>query len=96
MDNIELHTAHSGGEGSSPSVYSPALQPLMQSLLSVLADIDFAYEREHESVSRSIKDVGLKTRLLERLRERHCERREPYAQQLTILQDQIRRASRHR
>jgi hypothetical protein len=68
----------------------------MQSLLSALADIDFAYEHERERISRSTTDAGLRTRLLESLRERHCERREPYTQQLTILQNRIGRASRHR
>jgi hypothetical protein len=93
MESIELHPVHSGGKGSSSSVYSPALQPLMQSLLSALADIDFAYEHERERINNSSRDANLRMRLLERLRRDHHNRREPYVQQLAILQKRIGRGA---
>jgi hypothetical protein len=91
MDNAELHTAHSDGDEASSSVYAPAIRTLMRSLLSALADIDFAYERERERVSRTVKDAGLRMRLLKGLSERHRERRDIYVQQLTTLQAEIRK-----
>jgi hypothetical protein len=75
-----------------PRLYSPDLQPLLQSLLATLADIDFEHERERDTISTRTADMNLKIRLLEKLREHHRERREPYIQQLAILQERIRQA----
>ena len=69
--------------------YSSDIQPLLQSLLSTLADIEFDYERERERVSTSTTEENLKLRLLQKLRDQHRERREPYIQHLTMLQQQI-------
>ena len=77
-------------EVSSPRTYSPDLQPLLQSLLCTLADIEFDYERELERVSGSSSDSRVKVLVLEKLRARHRERREPYVQQLALLQDRMR------
>jgi hypothetical protein len=65
------------------------VQPLFQSLLKTLADLDFDYERERKRVISSTEDPVLKSRLLSKLRERHRERREPYIQHLTILQERL-------
>jgi hypothetical protein len=73
-----------------PRMYSPDLQPLLQSLLATLADIDFEYERECDQISSRTMDMNLKIRLLEKLKQHHCQRREPYLQQLAILQERIR------
>jgi len=67
-------------------MYSPTLQPLLQSLLSTLADIDFDYEQEREKLSSNAPNTNIKIRALEKLKARHRERREPYIQQLAILQ----------
>ncbi|WP_414471595.1 hypothetical protein [Microvirga sp. M2] len=74
---------------STPKIYSPATQPLLQSLLSTLADIDFEYERQREKVSRGSTDLNLRIRVLERLKVQHQERRLPYIQQLAILQERM-------
>lgn len=75
--------------GPQPRVYSPPLQPLMQSLLATLADIDFEYEHEIARMKKSATGPGVKTYLLARLQERHRERREPYIQQLAALERRI-------
>ena len=72
-----------------PKMYSPELQPLLQSLLATLADIDFEHERERDMINSRTMDTNLKIRLLEKLRRHHRERREPYIQQLAILQKRI-------
>jgi hypothetical protein len=70
-------------------MYSPNLQPLIQTLLSALADIDFEYECEREKIDRNTLDLPTKTRLLDRLKALHHERRMPYIRQLAILQKRI-------
>ena len=79
-------------QASLPKMYSPDLQPLLQSLLGTLADIDFEHEREHDMVTRSTHEVNLKRRVLEKLKQHHRERREPYIQQLALLQERIQQA----
>ena len=74
-------------------MYSPDLQPLLQSLLATLADIDFEYERERDNINCRTMDMNLKIRLLEKLKQHHRQRREPYLQQLAILQERIRQFS---
>ena len=66
-------------------VYPPSLLPLMQSLLTTLANIDAEHEHEVEQVTRSSPPASLKPHLLAKLIERHRERRAPYVQQLAIL-----------
>jgi len=72
-----------------PMMYSPATQPLLQSLLSTLADIDSEYEREREKVSRNSTDINLRIRVLEKLKSQHQARRIPYIQQLAALQERM-------
>jgi hypothetical protein len=68
---------------------SPTYQPLLQSLLATLADIDFDYEQEREKLSINSPDANIKIRALEKLKARHYERRQPYIQQLAILQKRL-------
>ena len=74
-------------------MYSPDLQPSLQMLLGTLADIDFEYERECGNINCRAMDMNLKIRLLEKLKQHHRQRREPYLQQLAILQERIRQFS---
>jgi hypothetical protein len=62
---------------------------LLQSLLATLADLDFDYEKEREKLSNTSPDTTIKIRALEKLKNRHRERRDPYIQQLTILQKRM-------
>lgn len=70
-------------------MYSHNIQPQLQSLLSTLADIDFDYELERETLSNSSTDSGLKIKALGNLKARHRERREPYIRQLAVLQQRM-------
>jgi hypothetical protein len=83
-------SARSAQQVPQARMYSPDLQPLLQSLLGTLADIDFEYERERDNVNGRAMDMNLKIRLLEKLKQHHRQRREPYLQQLAILQEHIR------
>jgi hypothetical protein len=89
MANFRHDDARSDDKAGFPRTYSPALQPLFQSLLATLANMDLAYERECEKLSATTTDLNLKIRVLEKLKARHRQQREPYIQQLAILQDRI-------
>jgi tryptophanyl-tRNA synthetase len=89
MANNKTYSARS----AQPRMYSPELQPLLQSLLATLADIDFEHERERDNINGRAMDMNLKIRLLEKLKQHHRERREPYLEQLAILQERIRQFS---
>jgi hypothetical protein len=69
--------------------YSPSILPLMQSLAATIADIDFAYERDVESIERRPGDPALKARRLTAIRQVHRERRAPYVQELAALQSRV-------
>jgi hypothetical protein len=89
MKNTGFQNPYPGRGSSLARMYSPNLQPLIQTLLSALADIDFEYECEREKIDRNTLDLPTKTRLLDRLKARHHERRMPYIRQLAILQKRI-------
>ncbi len=70
--------------------YCPDIQPLVQSLLALLADLDFAHEYELERVEAGSAEPALKTHLRAQLEVQYRERREPYVQQLGVLEDHIK------
>ena len=70
-------------------VYSPALLPLMQSLLATLANLDAEHEHEVGRITRSSTPASLKPHLLAKLNERHRERRAPYVRHLALLQGRV-------
>jgi hypothetical protein len=72
-----------------PRFYSLDDEVLLQSLLTTLANLDFAYEQERERVSSSSKDTNLRARVLQKFRDQHRARRDPYIQHLTVLHRQI-------
>ena len=74
--------------------YPVELQPLMQSLLATLADIDFANGCELENVDQGTGTAEAKQRVREKLIEEHRQRREPYVEQIGILEGRIRRVCR--
>lgn len=73
-----------------PRTYSPELQPLLQSLLAALTDIDFAHESDIETVRTSSAEDWLKQATIRKLQQRHREQREPYVRRLEALQERIR------
>ncbi|MXQ12614.1 hypothetical protein [Microvirga makkahensis] len=89
MDDTQLSRNNKPGEPSQPRMYSPTDKPLLQSLLSTLADIDFEYEQARDKVNKHSPDLNLKIRILEKLKAQHQERRTPYIQQLAILQERM-------
>ena len=76
--------------GSTPRVYPPELQPLLQSILAALADIDFVHESEVTIIRDSDADEWLKQSVIRRLKEHHRERRAPCVRQLAALEERIR------
>jgi hypothetical protein len=89
MNDIKFHRKGTGNAAPCTRIYSPDLQPLVQTLLSTLADIDFNYEIERERLNNTSPDINLKLNALEKLKARHRERREPYIQQLAALQQRM-------
>lgn len=89
MDDTKLHNNKIPGDLKSTPMYSPNTKPLLQSLLSTLADIDFEYEQAKNKISKSSPDLNLRIRVLEKLKAQHQERRTPYIQQLAILQERM-------
>jgi hypothetical protein len=71
-------------------VYPPDLQPLLQSILAALADIDLVHASEVAIVRDSGADEWLKHSMIRRLEERHQERRAPYLRQLEAVEERIR------
>ena len=69
--------------------YSPDILPQLQTVLSDLADIDFAYEKRLASIKRSGADENRKNEMIASLWHRHREQRAPFIQQLTALQARI-------
>jgi hypothetical protein len=73
-----------------PRMYSLDLQPLLQSLLATLAEIDSAHQSDIETVRASSAEDWLKQATIRKLQQRHRERREPYVRQLEAVQARIR------
>lgn len=67
------------------STYPPETQGLMQTLLFMLADIDFEHESEISRLEQSPAHEDIKRRLRAKLREEHRIRREPYLRHLAQL-----------
>jgi hypothetical protein len=76
--------------GNTPRVYPPDLQPLLQSILAALADIDFVHASEVALIRDSDADEWLKQSVIRRLDERHRERRASYVRQLAAVEERIR------
>jgi hypothetical protein len=75
--------------GNTPRVYPPDLQPLLQSILAALADIDFVHASEVALIRDSDADDWLKQSVIRRLDERHRDRRAPYVRQLKAVEERI-------
>ena len=73
-----------------PRMYSPEIGPLLQALLATLADIDFAHQSDIETVRNSSVEDCLKQATIQRLQQRHRERRGPYVRRLEAVQERIR------
>jgi hypothetical protein len=87
MPHGHLHVIGSEHE---PRVSPDNIQPLMQSLLATLADIDFGHEREVENVRNSPTDPSVREKVITKLDQHHREKRQPYVEGLLTLQAQMR------
>jgi hypothetical protein len=83
-------TVYSSDFWENSRVYPPDLQPLLQSILAALADIDSVHESEVKIVRDSDADEWLKQSVIRRLEERHRERRAPYVRQIVAMEERIR------
>ena len=80
-----------GSAQQPPGTYSPDILPLLQSLLAALADIDFEYQKDRETILKSAIEEPFKQRAIATLAKRHHERRDPYLREIDKLERQIQR-----
>lgn len=69
-----------------PAIYLPHVQPMMQSTLRALADLDFAHDASLEALEASNLPASIKKHMADTLVAQHAERREPYLLLLQALQ----------
>jgi hypothetical protein len=91
MSRTILKGLASGLSQRPAETYSPDILPLMQSLLRTLADIDFEFQRDRETILASAIEDPLRERALATLRACHHERRAPYVRDIHKLERQIQR-----
>ena len=89
MADDDLRDPSPRGKTAFPQALSPALQPLYQTLLMTVVNMDLEYEGARAELSRGPADEPGRQRALARLRDRHHARRAPYLQHLAILQIRI-------
>ena len=85
-----ISDGHSVRREALPRMCRPEIEPLMQSLLATLANIDCEHELEAAKLGRSTVSVSVKSRVLAGLNQRYEERREPYVRHLETLHQRIR------
>ena len=76
-------------EPGTTRLYRPELQPLLQFLLTALADIDFEHECDMEIVRNSAADEWLKQTTIRNLNQHHQERRARCLRQLEGVQKRM-------
>ena len=84
-DQPESHLI--GSQSSAGSAASGEDHPLERSSLSILREIDDEYDRERETLRRTLPDSNVKDRTLAMLKARHLQRRENYVRELSALLD---------
>lgn len=89
MPSITPKSSASGMSQPAAGTYSPSILPLMQSLLRTLADIDFEFEGDRETILKSAVEEPLKQNAIARLEQCHQERRAPYLREITMLQKHV-------
>ncbi len=71
--------------------YSPGISPALQSMLRALANIDYEFQKDRETILNSAIDEPLKQRAIATFAKRHHERRAPYLRGIDKLERQIQR-----
>ncbi|MDJ1159914.1 hypothetical protein QNA08_16980 [Chelatococcus sp. SYSU_G07232] len=85
-------SAVSTHEDARTRLHSPDLQSLMRSLRATLTDLDFAHAQELSRLETKRMDARLRGHIIETLRKRHHEHREPYVRELARLQTRMKAA----
>jgi hypothetical protein len=88
--NRAVCSAYTGGTERPLQTGSPGPKQTLQALIDALIDIDIAFERECQELSRSTLDVASQYRMLTKLRQQHQQRRDPYVQQLIAHHEDLR------
>ena len=83
---MSFYPNHSADRRATARTYSPAALHMLQSLLATLADLDYAYDVDVETVEASGVPESIKREVIRTLKQRHQERRAPYLRKLEALQ----------
>ena len=94
MANRAVCSAYAGGTERPLQTGSAGPQPKLQALIDALIDIDIAFERECQELSRGTLDAASQYRMLTKLRQQHRQRRDPYVRQLIVQHDDLRTRGR--
>ena len=70
-------------------IYASEVLPLLQLLLTMVADLDCDYERERDQIGGTIRDPQLRDKALQELDKRHQEQRHPHFQRLRRIEEQL-------
>lgn len=90
MTQLDRETSLSQSNQASARAVPGDPRSLLHSLVTTLANLDFAYGEERQTIGRSIADATIRSLVLERLKRRHWEKRDPYVRQLAVLRGRIR------
>ena len=71
------------------------LHALWQSTSRTLSNLDFEHQHEVQRVERGRTDPALKRQIIENLKRRHRERRQPYVALIAELQSHLSSATPH-
>jgi hypothetical protein len=77
-------------------IYASEVLPLLQLLLTMVADLDCDYERERDQIGGTIGNPQLRDKALKELDKRHQERRNPHLQRLRRIEEQLSPAPQSR
>jgi hypothetical protein len=83
VSNTKLDNVRADGDEALPRMGSPEALYLV---LDTLIEIDISYELEREKLFKSAPDDHVRARLLRKLKERHGAQRQPFIQQLMVLE----------
>ena len=70
-------------------IYDSEVRPLLQLLLTMVADLEWEYERERDQIGATDMDPDLRDTALKELEKRHQDRRDPYLQRLRRIEEQL-------
>ena len=88
-DLVVCHAYTGSGELPVPTE-SPGPEPTLQALIDTLVDLDLAFERECQELSRGTLDAASQYRMLTKMSEEHRQRRGPYVQRLIAQHEGVK------